>query len=63
METLFTINGERFVAVKNYDGYAIGNNGTVMSKRMGNKWRKLSPYCGSTSAYLCVTLKRYINIV
>lgn len=58
METLFTINGERFVAIKNYDGYAIGDNGTVMSKRMGNKWRKLSPYCGSTSAYLCVTLKR-----
>lgn len=37
MEVLFTINGERFVAVKDYDGYAIGDNGTVMSKRMGNK--------------------------
>lgn len=57
MEVLFVINNERFVAIKNYDGYAIGDNGTVLSKRSGT-WKKMTPYQGSTSAYLCITLKR-----
>lgn len=58
MDILFTNNGERFAPVRDYNGYAIGDNGTVMSKRIGGKWKKLSPYHGSTSAYLCITLKR-----
>ena len=58
MDILFTNNGERFVPVRDYNGYAIGDKGTVMSKRIGGKWKKLSPYHGSTSGYLCITLKR-----
>lgn len=39
MDILFTNNGERFVPVRDYNGYAIGDNGTVMSKRIGGKWK------------------------
>lgn len=58
MKILFVIDGERFTPVNNFDGYAIGDNGTIMSNKMSGEWRKLSPYRGSTSAYLCITLKR-----
>ena len=33
MEILFVINGERFASVNNFDGYAIGDNCTIMYKR------------------------------
>lgn len=59
-DILFEINGERFAAIKDFDGYAIGDNGTVLSTHQSNgkEWRKMTPYHGAKSLYLCICIKR-----
>lgn len=54
---MFIINGERFVELKEYVGYAIGDNGTVLTNKNKTKtWRPLSQGHGTTSAYLQVSI-------
>lgn len=59
-DILFEINGERFVPIKDFDGYAIGDNGTILSTHQskGKEWRRMVPYKGKTSEYLCIYIKR-----
>lgn len=56
---MFIIDDEVFVEIKEFEGYAIGNNGTVLScKNSKQQWKKLTPYHGSTSDYLCIQLRK-----
>lgn len=57
---MFILNGERFEPLHEYEGYAIGDNGTFLTNKNKNKvWRPLVQSHSTTSLYMQVKISHH----